>query len=153
MGLFRNLTFGNQNHLEVDINRMVKILMMLGMTKVVEKIKSDLWCHPRQPLGEKTHWQAATDSPTFENSINVDTSARCGGLKISEIEDSGWMKRMSSTDLNLIHHARAFNMNPEVMILQRPLRNYYSKTGTKMLEVMKAHVRERGLGFNDDNRY
>merc|ERR1711908_18918 len=41
-------------------------------------------------------------------------------------------------------------MNPETIILQRPLRNYYTKTSQKILEVMKDHCRQRGLGLPDE---
>merc|ERR1712050_73533 len=55
-------------------------------------------------------------------------------------------------ELSLVHLARAFIMNPEVMVLQRPLRNYNEARSRRVLEVMKFHVRERGLALPENQR-
>merc|ERR1712019_126937 len=34
-----------------------------------------------------------------------------------------------------------------MLVLQRPLRNYYSKVGKNILQTMKKHCQERGLGL------
>jgi len=150
LSAFRNLTFAINDLRELDVPRIISICDMLGMAKTLELIRQDLRYHPRQPLGEQPSWQPEAGSPEFEKVLagcpNI-LAARAGCL-ITEMEDGSWIKRMSSTDLSLIHLARAFIMNAETMILQRPLRTFYSKTSQKILDTMRLHVQERGLSLS-----
>lgn len=67
---------------------------------------------------------------------------------------SGHMQRhthlesLSSTERAKIHLARAFIVNPEVMILQRPMSHYSSEEDEqRVLTLIREHINNRGLGM------
>ena len=50
-----------------------------------------------------------------------------------------------------VHIARAFILNPEVMVLQRPLHHFEATAAELILSVLKKHVAERGLAMPQGN--
>merc|ERR1712130_391745 len=108
----------------MDFNplRVLKILERLGMTTTIGMTKDHLARHPRQPLG----------LPTPKYLDHLGERKFTVPAKVPDELDEFWMKRMTSTELQLIHLARALIMNPEVMVLQRPL--------LKFDKVMEATV-------------
>lgn len=64
--------------------------------------------------------------------------------------DGTWLNTISYTERAKINLARAFIMNPEVLVLQRPLFHFYEHEQVWMLDVIRKHVRYRGLGLPDE---
>jgi len=62
-------------------------------------------------------------------------------------EDGAWQKGLSYASKAKIHLARALIMNPEVMVLQRPLSHFNHKEQKVVLELLNEHVKHRGLGL------
>lgn len=62
-------------------------------------------------------------------------------------EDASWMPLLTYTSKVKIHLARALIPNPEVLVLQRPLHHYDVRTRMEVLQQLKSHVRNRGLGM------
>merc|ERR1712025_296612 len=56
-----------------------------------------------------------------------------------------WRKTISATERHSLHLARAFVMNPEVMVLQRPLHKYDSSMCKQVIAIMQEHVNRMGL--------
>eukprot|EP00747_Dinoflagellata_sp_TGD_P062662 gnl/TRDRNA2_/TRDRNA2_153115_c0_seq1.p1 gnl/TRDRNA2_/TRDRNA2_153115_c0~~gnl/TRDRNA2_/TRDRNA2_153115_c0_seq1.p1 ORF type:complete len:513 (+),score=97.25 gnl/TRDRNA2_/TRDRNA2_153115_c0_seq1:193-1539(+) len=56
-----------------------------------------------------------------------------------------WRDLLSYTEKVKVHLARALIMNPEVLVLSRPLHHYDDETSREVLSIIKAHVRARGL--------
>lgn len=59
---------------------------------------------------------------------------------------------MSYTEQVRVHLARAFIMNPEVMVLQRPLCHFGEHASKHMLEVIREHIQNRGLCLPEESR-
>merc|ERR1711988_180174 len=59
---------------------------------------------------------------------------------------------MTQTELTLIHQVRAFVMNPELIVLHMPLRAYSDFGDAKILQVLRAHVDERGIHLPHNER-
>merc|ERR1711904_591992 len=98
--------------MEISPLRVTEILRWLGMRKTLTMVSEDLASSPRQPLGEHTSW--SQELKRFAD----------GKKREATTEDEFWMRRLAAIELCMIHLARAFVMNPEVMVLQRPLVKY-----------------------------
>lgn len=61
--------------------------------------------------------------------------------------ESVWQMSFTFTELAKIHLARAFIMNPEVLVLQRPLMHYSQLQSSRqlVLSLIRKHVDNRGL--------
>lgn len=66
--------------------------------------------------------------------------------------DGSWTRWVGS-ELSLLHLARAFIMNPEVMVLQRPFRTLAENLQMHVLDSMRLHVDERGLALPWSQRH
>lgn len=57
-----------------------------------------------------------------------------------------WQDRLTSLDTAIVHLARAFVMNPEILVLQRPLSNFSTRRATNVLEdVFVNFVARKGV--------
>merc|ERR1712176_997974 len=63
------------------------------------------------------------------------------------------MKRMTESELHLVHIARALIMNPEVLVMQRPLLKYSKPMEKNVMDVMNRHCLEHGLGLSATYRH
>merc|ERR1712167_87778 len=92
---------------------------MLGMKRTLELIKPDLHSHPRQPLGMHPSWMPSSQSPEYtailENNIDENQKNQ---------DSTVWTRQLTISELTLIHLARGFIMNPEVIIAHKPLRSF-----------------------------
>merc|ERR1712232_789658 len=64
--------------------------------------------------------------------------------------DGKWQRRLSYTDRVRIHLARSLIMNPEVMVLQRPLMHFEPPEQQCVLNVLRKHVQNRGIGMAEN---
>lgn len=64
-----------------------------------------------------------------------------------EEEPSGmWQEKLTSLDRAIVHLARAFLMNPEILVLQRPLSNFATDRARIVLDnVFKGFVHKKGV--------
>eukprot|EP00929_Paragymnodinium_shiwhaense_P023327 TRINITY_DN14630_c0_g1_i2.p1 TRINITY_DN14630_c0_g1~~TRINITY_DN14630_c0_g1_i2.p1 ORF type:complete len:834 (-),score=143.75 TRINITY_DN14630_c0_g1_i2:463-2964(-) len=121
---YRNLIFGlGKSELTVDeVKRVEQICQLLEMHKVLEMISPDL---KAAMLGE---------------SIPGADSGR-----------TSWMKKLTGVEQTQLHVARCLIMNPEVLMMQRPLTMYDSGTGKLVLQALLLHVRQRGLFLPEES--
>merc|ERR1712151_371802 len=70
----------------------------------------------------------------------------------SSDETQRWHLKLSYTEQVKIHLARALIMNPEVMVLQRPLHHFDSDKQQEILDVIKDHRDNRGVGMDPSTR-
>ena len=68
---------------------------------------------------------------------------RKAGDTWSQPANSGWMEGLTYTEKVKMCLARALIMNPEVMVLQRPLHHYDADTAITMEKLLRKHVEER----------
>merc|ERR1712147_302659 len=109
--------------------------MGLAMKKTLHLIKPDLVLHPRQPLGENTPWMPEIGLDGLEALLNSHGQSRH--------EDSAWMKMLQYSEVQLLHLVRAFIMNPEVMVMQHPLRGFNAKMSKSVINALVKLVREK----------
>merc|ERR1712176_1633112 len=65
--------------------------------------------------------------------------------------DGAWLDSISWTNRIKVPLARAFIMNPEVLILQRPLDHYVGTENFEpLLETIRSNVKMRGLHLEED---
>eukprot|EP00913_Durusdinium_trenchii_P029996 g28109.t1 len=113
---WKNLIFGCANPLSVDPARVRKILQLLQMKTTLQLITADL---EKQAL-------LLCRQEESEQEEEKDWDQENGG---------NWHDELTYSEKVKIHLARALIMNPEVMVLQRPLHHY----DTAMAEtVLKA---------------
>merc|ERR1712176_736712 len=74
------------------------------------------------------------------NSIEVFLSGRD-----MELQDRKWRQKISVSETNLIHLARAFIYNPEVLVLNRPTLALSEDSAGVVLELVREFVDKRGL--------
>eukprot|EP00439_Symbiodinium_sp_Y106_P027438 s439_g3.t1 len=122
---WRNLVFGCPNPRTVDVERVRTILERMQMKATLKLISSDMARHSQRESAE------AHD--------------------LSKTSGESWLSSINYTEKVKLHLARAFIMNPEVMVLQRPLHHYDANTAKIVLDLLKAHVNERGLGLPEES--
>ncbi|CAE6952725.1 phnC2 [Symbiodinium sp. CCMP2592] len=122
---WRNLVFGCPNPRTVDVERVRTILERMQMKATLKLISSDMARHSQRESAE------AQD--------------------LSKTSGESWLSSINYTEKVKLHLARAFIMNPEVMVLQRPLHHYDANTAKIVLDLLKAHVNERGLGLPEES--
>ncbi|CAK9019444.1 Multidrug resistance protein pgp-1 (P-glycoprotein A) (P-glycoprotein-related protein 1) [Durusdinium trenchii] len=104
---WKNLIFGCANPLSVDPARVRKILQLLQMKTTLQLITADL---EKQALLRET--TGASKPEESEQEEEKDWDQENGG---------NWHDELTYSEKVKIHLARALIMNPEVMVLQRPL--------------------------------
>jgi ABC-type Na+ transport system ATPase subunit NatA len=67
-----------------------------------------------------------------------------------EGDGTAWRVTLSYAEQAMVHIVRALVMNPEVMVLQRPMTHFDHHTQESLMQALKDHVAERGLemGFH-----
>jgi len=132
--LLHNLALGVPESM-IDVNRMKKILQMLGLGDLIGALERD-----------------------FRESIDVDTvantsrSAAGQHLNIKDFKTSGWERSLNHSRRAKLHIARALIANPEVMVLQRPFQAFEEESASDLIDILRKHVQERGLCMDEDGR-
>jgi ABC-type multidrug transport system ATPase subunit len=73
-------------------------------------------------------------------------------LKDEELRDGdgqAWRATLTYTDQVTVHLVRALIMNPEVMVIHRPMSHFDHETQPIVFQLLKEHVRLRGLEMGD----
>mmetsp|Transcript_7886 Transcript_7886/g.18435 ORF Transcript_7886/g.18435 Transcript_7886/m.18435 type:complete len:893 (-) Transcript_7886:11-2689(-) len=92
-----------------------------------------------------------------EKLVKVLQDTREAYIKDAEADDfvskSQWIGSLSHTDKVLIHVARAFIFNPEVLVMNRPGIALPDVANQRIMNLLKEFVRERGVGLPEDERF
>jgi ABC-type multidrug transport system fused ATPase/permease subunit len=72
---------------------------------------------------------------------------------LSSDEAKDWHQLLSISQRKKLHLARGFIANPEVLTLDRPTAGFDLKTAMVILDMMKEHVRCKGLIVSDKDSY
>mmetsp|Transcript_72169 Transcript_72169/g.168920 ORF Transcript_72169/g.168920 Transcript_72169/m.168920 type:complete len:800 (+) Transcript_72169:45-2444(+) len=124
----QNLLFGCPNRKSVDPARIRSILEMMDMKATLRLVEEQLTQLARGEFPD--------------NSVKSWSTANGGA----------WLDGLTYTEKVKIHLARAFIMNPEVLVLQRPLHHYDAATSRLMEDLLKDHVRQSGLALPEEGR-
>lgn len=84
-----------------------------------------------------------------ETQLYADTAS---AKEDAEAAENSWLENLTYTEKVKLHLARALLMNPEVLVLQRPLHHYDANTAKMVLQLLKTHVEERGLAMPAETR-
>lgn len=71
--------------------------------------------------------------------------------ELDTFKDGSFQKTLTYTDLVKLHIARALVMNPEVLVLQRPLFHFNPSESNKLLDLLQEHCKNRGVGLPPQN--
>jgi len=144
--LLHNLTFGNPN---ADVEIIMHLLERLGAHKLADGVRKDL----EDMTSERSH--LTQDSQEAEEE---DDHACCLGVDCCKEEPSEslqnnkhWVDTLSYSETAKLHLARALLMNPEVMVLQRPLLHFNQHDQKDVLDLLHEHVGNRGFGLPSEN--
>jgi len=132
--LLHNLTLGLPRHM-IDVSRIKRILKMLDLGDIITLIDKDLnhggW------IAGKSELDSAREHILLEEGSAGDTS---------------FLQSLNHSRKAKLHIARALIANPEVMVLQRAFQPFEDEVACEVLEVVRAHVQERGLCFSEEGR-
>ncbi|CAK9021666.1 unnamed protein product [Durusdinium trenchii] len=143
---WKNLIFGCANPLSVDPARVRKILQLLQMKTTLQLITADL---EKQALLRET---TGASKPVPDGESEEEESEQEEEKDWDQENGGNWHDELTYSEKVKIHLARALIMNPEVMVLQRPLHHYDTAMAETVLKVLKAHVEERGLALPEKGR-
>jgi hypothetical protein len=139
LSLWQNLTFGNYRGNIVNPFRVENILKDLNMEKVLALCAADLDQRKR------------SFQPNVSETGEVDAE-HSDQKQVEHVRKENPLEKLTSSQIALIHLARAFVMNPEVMVLHRPFMHYHKVPGVRgSCEVVKdaiiKHRSTRGLAM------
>eukprot|EP00747_Dinoflagellata_sp_TGD_P129662 gnl/TRDRNA2_/TRDRNA2_174718_c3_seq3.p1 gnl/TRDRNA2_/TRDRNA2_174718_c3~~gnl/TRDRNA2_/TRDRNA2_174718_c3_seq3.p1 ORF type:complete len:587 (+),score=120.50 gnl/TRDRNA2_/TRDRNA2_174718_c3_seq3:114-1763(+) len=123
---FKNLIFGDQG---ADSERVLEILQLLEMPVIKELVEADL--------------RQSNTGPVHHSSRR--RSSKQPKKKEEQVVAGRWYDGVPYTTKVKVSLARAFVMNPEVLVLHRPLAEFEGPAGSIMLSAIKQHCSKRGL--------
>lgn len=157
LNLWENLCFGPSDGEDETAERILAICRRLGMSESVLRLLEA----EANEAGERV----PLPTPAFKE-IDPRASAAMGKLttRLSGSQDVKMFgtaesmvarrsaqaivhgeRLLSHTDRSLIHIARALIMNPEVLVLHKPLSNFDDVHGQIILEMLREFVDQRGI--------
>jgi len=137
--VWKNLIFGDPN--DADPVRIRSILEKLQMWSTLDMIREDL-AHLQQGMEGLAPPEASLATET-----SMDTSMD-SEFEPEQDDSSGyWRQAASYTESVKIHLARAFIMNPEVLVLQRPLYHFARDARPMVWKLIKEYVSNKGVSM------
>lgn len=119
----------------IDVNRMKKILQMLGLEDLIGVLERDL----HESIGD-------------DNDEDAIIKTAGNHLNIRDFRNSGWERSLNHSRRAKLHIARALIANPEVMVLQRAFQAFEEDLASELIDILRKHVQERGLCMDEDGR-
>jgi len=136
--LLQNLALGLPPHM-IDVDRIKKILRKLDLEDMIEVLNRDL----HQSIG---------DGKDGICDDNASAREKLRQLDITDCKDVGWDNSLNHSRKVKLHIARALIANPEVLVLQRALQAFEEDVACEILDVLRKHVKERGLCLPEESR-
>merc|ERR1712032_814 len=130
--LMENLCFGPSDGADEDPERVKRICRRLGLNK-------DLLEEISEVVGDMKNGAKPGDKE------NHGGTARSVAKRSDALLKASAGALLSHTDRYLIHLARALVMNPEVLIIHKPLSNFDDLHGGRVLELLREFVDMRGV--------
>mmetsp|Transcript_136860 Transcript_136860/g.292335 ORF Transcript_136860/g.292335 Transcript_136860/m.292335 type:complete len:535 (-) Transcript_136860:110-1714(-) len=152
---WENLTFGVPKPDAKERARIKDILVLLEMKATLELVKDDL----QLAIGAAEGTEMANQEHHEDKNADFIEVAVCKGnhngletakkgqeeCTVVDEEEIPWRLLLTDTERTKMNLARAFIMNPEVLVLHKPLHHFDEQTGRDVLQVIKQHVKNRGL--------
>merc|ERR1711879_8306 len=114
----------------------MKILVKLDMSKALLK-----------QVAEEIRQDPAVEQPEPDSIASIFSDIEQGGesAEPERVVAPRWQDSLTNTELAKISLARAFVVNPEVLVLHRPLYGLKEKTASLVLNLIREQVVHRGL--------
>lgn len=112
---YHNLIFGVADGRTPDHQRIESILHKLGMSTTLEFVKEDLLC------------------PGVADTV------------MQQSDEKGWIESMSRSEKCMFHLARALIANPEIILLEKPFKNYEDALEQVVWDALTEHKENRGF--------
>merc|ERR1711959_814252 len=131
VNVWGNLVYGEMTEEDSDPERVFRICKRMGMS---------------EQLVESIHANAAHvgDRDTGNGGAHAGTGHSVARREIAE-QKAASMNNISYTDRCLIHLARALIVNPDFLIIHKPLTHFNGVDMERVLEVLREFVDLRGL--------
>jgi len=138
--LFENLTFGPSDGQDEEEERVLAICRRLGLSAdAVKLVEASI-----QRQGDVKKSRAADKLRVVERSAKSG-SAQSSALRELQEKNQAPENSLPFTEKCLLHLARALVMNPEVLILHKPLEHFDYVFARRVVEILREFVDLRGL--------
>jgi len=135
-------------------------VMKLGGPERIRRICKDLCFSPsllktlNENLGVAESPQMTTYTRDIQCVANVDDGPTLPMISDPAMEETEapWTACLSDTDHARLTLARVFIMNPEMVVIHKPVSMFNEHEAEKMLENVRAHVVHRGLDLPEMGR-
>lgn len=129
---------------DVMIPAHLRVLHVVGTPEFVEGS-----LYKNLTYGCSRHTDKDTDDTELTHVLNICKEVMISDATLKLIENTNlvmnWASCLSSSDSMLVSIARALVMNPDVLIMHKPALFLDQAKGDNIYDVLKKHVRERGL--------
>mmetsp|Transcript_57538 Transcript_57538/g.134777 ORF Transcript_57538/g.134777 Transcript_57538/m.134777 type:complete len:975 (-) Transcript_57538:79-3003(-) len=143
ISLFENLTFGPSDGQDEEPERVIAICRRLGISNdALQLVETSL---SQQGQLKKAKAAKALRQQPQKNPATVSGSAESSALRELQEQSMNQENSLPFTDKCLLHLARAFVMNPEVLILHKPLEHFDNIFARRVVEILREFVDSRGL--------
>jgi len=134
--LILNLTLGHHTTPDVaHIEHVANVLEKLEAWKLLKKVRETLMSITRSDSEESDEDTVCGDCCRAEDNVPDDD------VEIVRLDAISYSEKAK------LHLARAFLVNPEVLVLQRPLIHFSHPNQKDVLDLIHEHVRNRGIGL------
>lgn len=138
--LFENLTFGPSDGQDEEEERVLAICRRLGLSAdAVKLVEASI-----QRQGDVKKSKAADKLRVVERPAKSG-SAQSSALRELQEKNQAPENSLPFTEKCLLHLARALVMNPEVLILHKPLEHFDYVFARRVVEILREFVDLRGL--------
>jgi len=151
LSAWANLTFGRHQAIPKRVGLILKAMNMLPTLDLIRQDLRELGREAELHYDDIMKGVVDEEDENSEDEGSGDDSGSAASQMGQETEKEGvvpWQEKLSATEKNKIHLARALIVNPEVLVLHRPITSYDPKTATNMMRIIKEHVDNRGFQVN-----
>lgn len=152
----QNLFFGDPAALGIaeERHRMLWILEKLKMnnTRQLAELELSLLQETEWENEEEEHWGCCHREPVREVQEWWKLDESSSRAKDIRKKLTGWRNSLSFQEKAKLHMARALIMNPEILILEKPLMNLDEAESERVMTVLREYVSNRGVAMSSESR-
>jgi len=152
LSLFDNLCFGPSDGPDEDPQRIFQLCRRLGVSEDIMQLIED----EAPTVPKKTNSRRSEGAAPALNGIGSCTNSMCGTPSscISRRHFTSPINEgsvMAHSDKCLLHLARALVMNPDVLVMHKPLEHFDDQQAWHVLGILREFVDYRGLELSPDS--
>lgn len=109
-----------------------------------QQLKNNGVIRPALSFEHKLGGGTENDSEDSDTGFGSDSEEE-DDFELEEGTDTSWQEQLTYTERAKLHLARAFVVNPEILVLDRPLHHYHSSMASHILSALRTYVEQRGF--------